>query len=94
MKLLRLLAFSERKLQSIQGEFCIKALRGLAAEIMPGIDLNNRNQIDNTYLEQNLCAIRRQYLIDRSDRMLVNMTGNTLCWITRNHGAWILVDCS
>lgn len=90
----------QRNLQGVQSELRVKAvplrgsqgLRELPAEHVPGEEIHDRHQVEESLLQRDVGDVSRPDLVNRRDRADIHQARKALGWIPLNRGAWLLVD--
>ncbi len=89
---LRPAATAEGHLQSLQAKLCVKAVGELPPEHMPGVEIHDRHQIEEAFLQRDVGDVGGPHLIHRRDLPVTLQAGKPLGWIAWKRGAWFLVD--
>lgn len=90
-------ATAEGHLQSLQAKLRVKAARQLPAENMPGVEIHDRHQVQESFLQWDGGDVSGPHvsgphLIHRRDRFEIHQAGIPLGRITGNRGAGFLVN--
>ena len=92
MEDLRSPATAEGYLQSLQAKLRVKTARQLPAENMPGMEIHDRHQIEEAFLQCDGGDVSGPHLINRRDLPGIHQTGIPLGRIAGNRGAGFLVN--
>ena len=87
-----LTATSQRHLQGVQAELRVKAVGELPAEHVPGEQIHDRHQVEESLLQRDVGDVSRPDLVHCRDRADIHQARKALGWIPLNRGAWLLVD--
>ena len=85
-------ATSECHLKGIQTELRVKAVGELPAEHMPGMEIHDRHQVEEAFLQRDVGDIGRPNLINGFDLLDVHQAGKPLGRLARQRRAEFLVD--
>ena len=90
-------ATAEGHLQSLQANLRVKAARQLPAEQMPGMEIHDRHQVQESFLQWDGGDVSGPHvggphLINRRDLPGIHQAGIPLRWIAGNRGAGFLVN--
>ncbi len=69
---------AEGHLQSLQAKLRVKAVGQLPAENMPGVEINDRHQVQEAFLQWDVGDVSGPYLINRCDIPEIHQAGITL----------------
>jgi len=82
----------QRHLQGIEAELRVNAVRKLPAEHVPGEQINDRYQVEESLLQRDVGDIGGPDLIHSRDRADLHEAGKPLGWISSDCGSGLLVD--
>jgi hypothetical protein len=72
----------QRHLQSLEAELCVKAVRELPAEHVPGEEIHDRQQVEEALLQRDAGDVGGQDLIHSRDQPEIQQPGIAIRWIT------------
>ena len=79
-------------LQGIETELRVKAVGELPAKDIPGVEIHDRHQVEESLLQWDVGDIGGPGLIHRRDLAEIHQAGKAFGWIAWNRGAGFLVD--
>ncbi len=82
----------QRHLQGIQAELRVKAVRELPAEDVPGEQVDDRDQVEEAFLQRDVGDVGGPDLIHPDDLLEIHQAGKPFRRLTGNRGAGLLVD--
>jgi hypothetical protein len=86
------MATLQRHLQSLETELRVKAVGELPAEHVPGQQIHDHHQVEESLLQRVVGDVSRPDLVHCRDRADIHKARKALGWIPLNRGAWLLVD--
>ncbi len=89
---LRVGATAEAHFQSLQAELRVKAVGLLPAEHMPGVEIHNRHQVQEAFMQSDVGDVGGAHLIQRRDLLEIHQAGKPVGWIAWKRGPGFLVD--
>jgi len=92
MEDLRPAATAEAHFQSFQAKLCVKAVGELPAEYMPGVEIHDRHQVQEAFLQWDVGDVGGPHLINRRNLPDIHQAGKPLGRISGHGGAGFLVD--
>ena len=78
--------------QNLQAELRVKTVGQLLAENMPGVEIHNRHQVQESFLQWHVGDVSGPHLINRRDIPEFHQAGITLGWIAWNRSAGFPID--
>jgi hypothetical protein len=69
---------TEGHLQSLQAKLCVKAVGQLSAENMPGVEIHDRHQVQEAFLQWYVDDVSPPHVINRLDITEIHQAGITL----------------
>ena len=79
-------------LQGIEKELSVKAVGELPAVHMPGVEIHDRHQVEESLLQRDVGDVSGPGLIHSRDLPEIDQAGKSHGWIACNRGAGFLVD--
>ena len=92
MEDLWLVASLQRHFQRIAAELRVKAVGEPPAEYVPGEQIHDRHQVDESFPQWDVSDVGGPDLIHSCDRVDIHPAGIALRWITWNGASGLLLD--